>query len=557
MKPSAKVRHYIERHAMLKEARGVVVAVSGGADSIALLDMLVRLRQRAEGQRRKDSGDHLSPLLHSPTPALFFIHIAHLNHKLRGADSDQDAEFVRRLAARLSLPVTIECADVRAAAERSRRGIEEMAREIRYHFLLRVARATGADRVAAGHTMSDQAETFLLRLARGAGLRGLAAMRPVSPAHEFAGQGPGAGEQGPGEEGSLFLPDDSSASPSCLRPPAPGPRPLLIRPLLAITRDEVEAHCTESGLDYRTDATNVAGDFTRNRVRRDVLPALQAINPQVVVSIARAAEHLAADEDALAALALSFLDAARVEPPGKASNLSGHSIAAYRLAALREQPVGLQQRMLIEAIRRARAFAGAGTHGEVTRKHIAAVQSLLDQAISGKRVRLPGGLEVWREYDALLLKRVSEEEGEGAARDYAFELSAAHSRIEAGGLLLTIERCLPAGQLPALINEARRLKVERGRDWLMAILDDEALPASLLVRPRRRGARARISGHRKTIKLKKLMIDHTIPASRRAAWPVVMTPDDCYVWSPGLPLAVDFAARGETRTLAILRALNV
>jgi tRNA(Ile)-lysidine synthetase-like protein len=100
------------------------------------------------------------------------------------------------------------------------------------------------------------------------------------------------------------------------------------------------------------------------------------------------------------------------------------------------------------------------------------------------------------------------------------------------------------------------MKEKRGRDWLMAVLDDDALPAALIVRPRQRGACVRVSGHHKTIKLKKLMIDHTIPASRRAAWPVVMTTDDRYVWSPGLPPAVDFAARNETRTLAIVRALN-
>src|SRR5689334_4523520 len=169
MKPFTKVRRTVERHALLAGARGVVVAVSGGPDSVALLDMLMR------------GGDALP------------LYVAHLNHKLRGEDSDADAEFVRRLAQGLNLPVTIECADVRAAAEASRRGIEETAREIRYRFLLGVARANGADRIATGHTMSDQAETLLMRLARGAGTQGLAAMRPVStvPAHDTETRGHG------------------------------------------------------------------------------------------------------------------------------------------------------------------------------------------------------------------------------------------------------------------------------------------------------------------------------------------------------------------------------
>ncbi|MEN3330765.1 MAG: tRNA(Ile)-lysidine synthase [Blastocatellia bacterium] len=553
---------------MLKDARGVVVAVSGGPDSIALLNMLVRLTAGA-GQETENGSDFIQSLAEfadsqpftgprppAPGPRL---HVAHLNHKLRGADSDEDAEFVRRLAESLSLPLTIECADVRAAAETARRGIEETAREIRYHFLLRVARATGADRIATGHTLSDQAETFLMRLARGAGSRGLAAMRSVSavPARDAA-----IGQLDCFDRAETASPDaqaitKSSDSPIAASPcPRVAASPLLIRPLLAITRDEVEAYCDERGLNYRVDATNVAGDFTRNRVRREVLPALQAINPQVIYAIARAAENLAADADALDALAKTLLDAARLEPLREAGDEAFSSGAAYRVTALSEPPAGLQRRMLIEAIRRARAVADTGEHQEISAKHVAAVQSLLDEQASGKHIQLAGGLEVWREFAALVFKRIDEPLSALAARGYAFELSAAHRQVEAGGLLLTLERGQPAHQLSWLINQAQDMKAKRGRDWLLAVLDDAALPAKLIVRPRPRGARVQVSGRHKTIKLKKLMIDHTIPASRRAAWPVVMTTDDRYVWSPGLPPAVDFAARDETRTLAIVRALN-
>ncbi|MFL6214018.1 MAG: tRNA lysidine(34) synthetase TilS [Blastocatellia bacterium] len=566
MKPFTKVRRTIERHALLEGASGVVVAVSGGPDSVALLDMLMRVvgaggRGSGAGQENDDLVQTVSdsatlrsvpgPRPLTPGP---FLHIAHLNHKLRGADADADAEFVRRLAERLKLPVTIECADVRAAAEASRRGIEETAREVRYCFLLRVARESGADRIATGHTMSDQAETFLMRLARGAGTRGLAAMRPIGPAHKFAGQGQGAGDQGPVKEEPPFLSDDLFIFESSPRPLAPGPRPLLIRPLLDITRGEVEAYCAARGLDYRVDATNLDGDFTRNRLRRDVLPALRAVNPRAVQAIARAAEHLASDQDALDELAKQCLDAARVKKTDGADDSTG-SIAAYHVALLRAQPAGLQRRMLREAIERASADVGA--RGEITSRHIAAVQSLLGERASGKHTRLPGGIEVWREYDAIIVKRMDDAPDEGSTPGYAFEFSATHSGVEAGGLVLMIERGLAASQYAVLIRQAKQLREECGRDWSIAVLDDDKLPATLIIRPRPRGARARVAGHGQTIKLKKLMIDHTIPASRRPVWPVVLTPDDCYVWSPGLPPAVDFVARGETRTLAIVRALNL
>ena len=153
---------------MFEGATGVVVAVSGGPDSVALLDMLARLTGE-DGARESDQ----------PASQCRF-HIAHLDHMLRGHQSENDALFVRALADKMGLEITIGAVDVRAAAEAAGRGIEETAREKRYDFLLSVANETGCDRIAVGHTMSDQAETFVMRVIRGAGPRGLSAMRPVS-----------------------------------------------------------------------------------------------------------------------------------------------------------------------------------------------------------------------------------------------------------------------------------------------------------------------------------------------------------------------------------------
>ncbi|HVF92298.1 MAG TPA: tRNA lysidine(34) synthetase TilS, partial [Blastocatellia bacterium] len=137
-----KVSNFIDRHSMLHGASGVVVAVSGGPDSMVLLDLLVR--------------SNAAPL-----------HVAHLDHRLRGDESGADADFVRDRAAGAGLPVTLASIDVRREAGARGRGIEEVARELRYAFLLETALASGCDRIATGHTMDDQAETFLMRLARG------------------------------------------------------------------------------------------------------------------------------------------------------------------------------------------------------------------------------------------------------------------------------------------------------------------------------------------------------------------------------------------------------
>jgi len=482
-----RVRSFITLHAMLKDACGVVIAVSGGPDSVALLDMLARMRETGSA------------------PSNLNLHIAHLDHKLRGRDSAEDAEFVRRLAARLGFSISIEASDVRAEAERSRKGIEEVAREIRYDFLLRVARETDCDRISTGHTMSDQAETFLMRLVRGAGLRGLAAMRPVGPV------------------------------------PVPDASLLLIRPLLSITREEVEAYCHERGLEFRIDATNLSADYTRSRVRRDVLPALRSINPRVVESIARAAEAIRADEDALDHLASKFLDEARLN--------QGREPSAYRVAALLDKPLGLRRRMILGAINRARARKGE----EITSTHIAAIERLLANRMSGKRIELPCGLAIWREFDALVFTRLTDA---GQATESG-ELSVANPQIELGGFNLTLERGQPGRMLEAVIEQAQREKRAGGRDWLVAALNDEAMPDRLVVRPRKPQERALVAGQRKIKKLKNLMIDHRIPSSRRRSWPVVTTPDDRYIWSPGLPPALEFAATDETRHLAILRASTI
>ena len=569
---------------MLNGSRGVVVAVSGGPDSVALLDVLVRIAAGDRGRgfgvagERAQESKLLSASLASPQPLLpLRLHIAHLDHMLRGRESAEDADLVRALAERHELPVTIKSAAVGEAVEASGRGVEELAREIRYKFLLEIANETGCDRIAAGHTMTDQAETFLLRLIRGAGSRGLASMRPVSAVPvDTARGGQGEGETGRGGDGrrgeaekgrqgdaetgrdgeESKVQDEAAADDTWCVSSSPllpvSPSPLLIRPLLCITRHEIEDYCRERGLEFRTDFTNESLHYTRNRLRNEIFPALKAINPRVVEAISRAADNLASDQDALQNLTSSRLENARLEKGLEHRGASAFR-ATYSIASLMEQTEGMRRRMIIEAIRRLRDSAivePEGPPGEVNATHVASIESLLKPEASGKHVDLPGGFEVWREFDALVFKPGTPIE----AGQYQTEINSSSPRVEAGGFAFLLRRGVHVHSLKAIMEETQRKAGQSGLDWMTVAVDDRALPESLLIRPRLPGERARVVGQTRIKKLKNLMIDHRIPSSRRANWPIVTTPSGCYVWSPGLPPALQFAARDETAGLAVIRA---
>lgn len=224
-----------------------VVAVSGGADSVALLRTLA---------------EWVQPLI-----------VAHLNHRLRGPDSDGDEQFVGDLAFSLQLPFRSHRVDVRAEAQGD--NLEDVARRLRYDWLAEVARETGSNWIATGHTADDQAETVLHRLIRGAGIQGL---RGIAAERELA-------------------------VGICL-----------IRPLLPCSRSMIIAHLESIGQNWREDATNRDPAFTRNRIRHELLPLLRTFNPAIVDVLGRVAEQageLYADEEAEAQTLLSAAELPR------------------------------------------------------------------------------------------------------------------------------------------------------------------------------------------------------------------------------------------------------
>lgn len=259
----------------------VIVGLSGGADSMALTHFLV---------------------YHTNLQVL----AAHVNHGLRGSAADQDEEVVRRWCEENGIPLRVLHADVKQQARERNLGLEECGREVRYAFFQELAdRET--DRIATAHTLSDQVETVLLHLTRGAGLRGLCGIPPV--------------------------------------------RGKIVRPFLRVTREQVEAYCRFYHLPYVTDQTNADRGFARNRVRLDVVPALKAVNPALEREIAGMTARLARDE--------AYLQEEAQRAVERAKTPNGYS--RTELAAL---PTAILVRALERILRRAGGAQPEGIHLE-------------------------------------------------------------------------------------------------------------------------------------------------------------------------------------------------
>ncbi len=222
-----KLLTFIRRYELVRTGDRVVCAVSGGADSVALLFSLFLLKDKL--------GIQLSA--------------AHFDHRLRGTESDGDAKFVRELCDRFDIPLTVGSGEITPG----KKGLEAAARDARYAFLESLP-----GKIATAHTANDNAETVLMHLIRGTGLKGLGAIAPV--------------------------------------------RGRIIRPMLTITRPEILAFLQEQGLSYRTDSSNDTDAFLRNRVRHHVVPLLEAENPRLAVDLSNMALRLRQDEDLLAEL---------------------------------------------------------------------------------------------------------------------------------------------------------------------------------------------------------------------------------------------------------------
>jgi len=384
-----KLLKFIRQEEMVSPGDTVICAVSGGADSVALLFAFYLLREKLD----------------------ITLEAAHFNHHLRGEESDRDEEFVRQLCDRYDIPLHLGGGAVTAG----KKGLEAAARDARYTFLRSLN-----GKIATAHTADDNAETVLMRLIRGTGLKGLGGITPV--------------------QGSI------------------------IRPMLRVTRQEVEAFLEEWCLSHIEDSSNQSDAFLRNRIRHHVMPLLAAENPRIAENLSQMALRLRQEEEFLA--------------------LQIHSTALPPVEALKTMPKAQRSRYLT-------AFLEQSGVKEPEDSHISQAEALVFSEKPSARASFPGGVTIARNY----------------------------GRLEA----LTAQEALEAVELPnpgEILLPGFRVSCRAAEEAVNTPEAFTVAPAGrIFLRTRRSGDEIRLPGGTKS--LKKLYIDRKIPAFQRSQIPVV------------------------------------
>jgi tRNA(Ile)-lysidine synthase len=432
-----QISQFIRANNLFATGDTLVVAVSGGADSVALLDILVSLRDL----RLK-------------------LVVAHLNHMLRGEESAGDEEFVRNLAESYGLPFVLRRADVEEIARQERRSLEDAGRSARYALFDEVAATHRACSVALAHHADDQAETVLLRLLRGAGGSGLCAMAPRS-----AGR--------------------------------------YVRPLLAVSRSEIEVYLRKRGIAWRNDSSNGDGSFLRNRVRHELIPFLRGYNPSISRRLSATAEALAADEE--------FLDAATKEAFARHAVSSADRVT-LSVPGARSEPRGIRLRLYRRAVLQAK-----GDLARISFRHLQALERLIFSAAPHQTLTLPDAVRAERCYEEVAFSSIEES-----------------SPLLHGDIFLDSPGIYPLPGWGTLsVDFAHHPGELKSTPATTAYFDLEQAPFPWRIRGFRPGDRFSpfgMTGHKK---VKELFIDSKIPLSARRLIPLLFC-GETLLWVGGV-----------------------
>ncbi len=477
-----KVAETISKNSLLQKGDRILVAVSGGPDSVALLHVLTELKKEFDVD----------------------ISVVHLNHLLRGKESNEDARFVRNLAKKLQLPVLLGICDVKAKRKKRGGSLEEVARKERYDFYRKAAKKMKTNIIALGHTANDNAETLLMNLLRGAGIRGLSGI-PMKR-----------------KEGKFMI----------------------IRPLLNIKSDEIIHYLNENELSYRVDRSNVDLRFTRNKIRHRLIPLLaRNYNANIVEILSRTAAYLHS--------ATEFLYQ-QVERLQKRCLTIKDDKIIIKLPSFRRYPEVVQMEFLRSVLRERYDF-------KTTPDLLLRIQDFI---LTEQRAPLFMSKDVVmnREFDELVITREKrrackkfEKEfpipGEFRVKrnDLAIEISA--QVVKVAGI-----RKNEMKKRPEPMRQIWRNIRKRGKITLEESFDADKLSGTYLtLRSRKEGDKFSPIGMKGSKKVKELFIDEKIPCSFREKIPLLLCGNDI-LWIVGYRISEKYKIIKDTRSVLSIKA---
>lgn len=440
----------VQRDNLIQDHEKVLIGVSGGPDSVALLHGLLSLSDR---DRR-----------------CWRLFVVHVNHMLRGKESDEDADFVAKLCAKNKVPYRICKCNVNKYMQENGGNKQAIARQLRYQAFYETARDWGIRKIALAHHADDQVETILMRLLRGTSVSGLGGMVPVRSWRGLK----------------------------------------IIRPMLQIFRSAIEHYLqTVASITPRYDTSNELMDYTRNRVRHRLLPELETYNPQVKKALLKLSEIAQAEEAIWIGLTERAMKAIIIK-----EQQDEYWIDVKKFLDL---PVALQRRtvkLILDCLVR-------DGRNEIALETIERIRDVFQHQHPTYECHIAGGVVVRKEYDQVQLTRM-----------HTHRLGKQKPTIVR--LNIPGETELPAyhGKIEAFIKDKKKISLKQNNHDV-AIFDAKWLTQPIFVRPRQAGDRMTCFGLNGSKKIKELMIEAKIPRSQRDQYPIVVM-DDRIIWVPGI-----------------------
>jgi tRNA(Ile)-lysidine synthase len=432
----------IKQHQLFSEGDKILAAVSGGPDSIALLHALASLRHKYGWQ----------------------VAAAHLNHQFRGQDAVEDSLYVEEMCRLLGVACYVESINVPLIMQETGMGTQEAAREVRYDFLQNIAENEGYTKIATAHQADDQVETVLIRLIRGTGIEGLAGI----PFKRKAGHVE------------------------------------IVRPMLEITRAEIDRYCMQHSIIPRQDPSNFKGKYLRNRIRLGVIPLMKEENPSLANSFAHVTEVVRDENDFM-------MQQAEKELRFIIDERKPHKIVIQRTGFLRCH-IALQRRMIKLILRY--LLEKPKEAGFI---HIEKIRNIIEGTHPSAQAVLPDGMKVYREYQQVVFSSIIEDN----TRAYAYTLNVP------GRLYIP--------EIGRTIVSFYGTEETKGKlaDSVYEVFDSSQIRGKLYVRARREGDRMTVKGMHGSKKVKDIFIDEKIPRATRAALPII-TDETRILWIPGV-----------------------